>query len=151
MSGARDVRTDRRYTRDHEWAMQTDNEVLIGELSVEPSSRKARQIPQHAGCDAAQRAGLREHARLNIHRPKSTTTPARGVDEKVRSRVSRQSQKQPQRDGPMDDESIPPGRCSLLHANASTPKAIGRLPRKGHSSAHENASQHVRASGSADG
>jgi glycine cleavage system H protein len=30
MSGARDVRTDRRYTRDHEWAMQTDNEVLIG-------------------------------------------------------------------------------------------------------------------------
>jgi glycine cleavage system H protein len=30
MSGAKDVRTDRRYTRDHEWAMQTGNEVLVG-------------------------------------------------------------------------------------------------------------------------
>ena len=30
MSGARDVRNDRHYTRDHEWAMQTGDEVLVG-------------------------------------------------------------------------------------------------------------------------
>jgi len=30
MSGAKDIRPGRRYTRDHEWAIETGNEVLIG-------------------------------------------------------------------------------------------------------------------------
>ncbi len=30
MSGAREIRPGRYYTNDHEWAMQTENEVLIG-------------------------------------------------------------------------------------------------------------------------
>lgn len=30
MSGANEVKTDRKYTKDHEWAKQVGNEVLIG-------------------------------------------------------------------------------------------------------------------------